>query len=68
MPTLSELRTVTASDASFAMDRDDPSIGVIKFLTDEGWRKFQFGRGDLHRLAKQLREELESTANDQPEG
>lgn len=68
MPALSEVRTVMAKDASFRMDRDDPSLGEIRLLTDEGWRSFQLARGELGRLARELRDGLRLTDEDQPEG
>jgi len=65
---LSDERTVPVIDAVATMDRDDPSIGEVRFLTDEGWRIFQLPRIILKRLARELQDGLQATASDQPKG
>lgn len=50
------------------IDRDDPSIGQMRFLTDAGWYEFQLARGDLKRLARELQDALRATTLDLPEG
>ncbi len=68
MPATSEARTFSVVKAAVVMDRDDPSIGVVKFLTDEGWYTFQLPRIDLKQLAEELQDGLRTTAADQPKG
>ncbi len=68
MPTTSEAQTFSVIKAAVVMDRDDPSIGEVRFLTDEGWREFQLARVELKQLAEELRDGLRTTAADQPGG
>jgi len=68
MPPISELETFQPMDVSAALDRDDPSIGEVKFLVEQRWYKFQLPRSELQRLADSLHRALAETVDDLPEG
>ena len=68
MAIASDVQSFSASDASAAIDRDDPSLGEITFFTNEGRYKFQLPRMNLKRLARELQASLQASAEDQPEG